>query len=133
MRCEISRSVLDAILAAAAAERDEICGLLFGSADAITGWERTANVHPEPSRHFEIDPAALFAALRAERAGGPRLIGYIHSHPVGRAEPSPTDTEAAQPDGRLWMIVADGQATLWRATAEGFERTELVLTPVAAT
>lgn len=132
MRCEISRPLLDAILAAAAAERHEICGLLFGSAGAITGWEQAANVHPDPSRRFEIDPAALFAAMRAERAGGPRLIGYVHSHPGGRAEPSPTDAEAAQPDDRLWMIVAGRHATLWRAAAEGFRPVELVLSPVAA-
>lgn len=133
MRVEISRSVIDAIVAAAAADRAEICGLLFGSARAITGWRQAANVHPEPARRFEIDPAALFAAQRAERAGGARLVGYVHSHPGGRAEPSPTDLAAAAPDGRLWLIVgAGGDMALWRATAGGFAPVELAASPVAA-
>ncbi|HWK36179.1 Mov34/MPN/PAD-1 family protein [Sphingomonas sp.] len=134
MRVEISRSVIDAICAAAAADRAEICGLLFGTDAAITGWRQAANVHPDPARHFEIAPAALIAALRAERAGGERLIGYVHSHPGGRADPSPTDAANAAPDGRLWLIVGGGgQARLWRATTRGFVPVELATSPVAAT
>jgi proteasome lid subunit RPN8/RPN11 len=119
MRLEISRSLLDRMYAAAAADAGEICGLLFGDDRAITDWQQTRNVHPSSADHFEIDPAALFAALRAERGGGQRLIGYVHSHPGGRAEPSATDAAMAQPDGKLWLIVAEDQASLWRSRAGG--------------
>src|SRR3569833_743319 len=89
MRLKISREVLAGIRAeAAAAHPLEACGLLFGCADEIDDWRAARNVAERPEVEFEIDPAALFAALRAERAGGPRLLGYWHSHPSGDVEPS---------------------------------------------
>ncbi len=112
--------MLDAIRReAAAAAPLEACGLLFGDDDAIRSAELVRNVSPQPGTHFEIDPAALFAALRAERGGGPRIIGYWHSHPSGDAVPSPTDAEMAVPDGKLWLIVGGGTITLWRTVAVG--------------
>ena len=120
MRCRISRSLLARIQheSALVAPR-EGCGLLFGDGAAITDAQQVANVAAEPERRFEIDPAALFAALRAERGGGPRLVGYWHSHPSGEAAPSATDAEMAAPDGKLWLIVTLGAATLWRAGDTG--------------
>jgi desampylase len=120
MRCRISRLVLDAIRqeSATVAPR-EACGLLFGGADEITGWQAAENVAEDPTRRFEIAPAVLFAALRAERAGGPRIAGYWHSHPSGDASPSATDAAMAAPDGRLWLIVAGEEARLWRAEESG--------------
>lgn len=83
------------------------------------------NVADEPERRFEIDPAALFAAIRAERAGGPKLIGYYHSHPAGRAEPSDTDRASMAGDGKLWLIVTPDAVTGWRAAPDGFEPVEI--------
>jgi proteasome lid subunit RPN8/RPN11 len=120
MRTRISRSVLIGIrrISADAAPR-EACGLLFGTAQAITDWQVAENVADTPERRFEIDPSALFAALRQERAGGRRIIGYWHSHPGGDATPSITDAAMAQPDGKLWLIVAGQVVTLWRAAESG--------------
>jgi proteasome lid subunit RPN8/RPN11 len=113
MRTLIARELLDTIRAAAAAEPGrEVCGLLFGDADRIVAAAPAANVADDPADSFEIDPAALFAALRAERAGGARIVGHYHSHPNGRPDPSPRDAAAAEP-GRLWLIVAGGEARLW--------------------
>lgn len=97
----------------------EACGLLFGEGDRVTDWQRADNVAEDPLRHFEIDPAVLFAAFRAERAGGRRLIGYWHSHPSGDASPSLTDAAMADPDGRLWLIVTSETMTAWRAVEGG--------------
>lgn len=120
MRVGISSTVLDAIRLHAATEFPmEACGLLFGSEDRIEAAEPATNVAEDPARHFEIDPAALFAAIRAERAGGPRLLGYYHSHPGGIAAPSATDRAMAAPDGKLWLIVAGEEVTAWRAGAAG--------------
>jgi proteasome lid subunit RPN8/RPN11 len=119
MRLDFSRSALDGIRRECeSAAPLEACGLLFG-AHAITGWSRAENVSATPASHFEIDPAALFAALRAERAGGPRVAGYWHSHPSGDCRPSATDAAGAAPDGRLWLIVAGDDAAAWRAGATG--------------
>lgn len=120
MKLLISRSVLDAIRQESArAAPLEACGLLFGSDAGITGWQAAANVAEAPDRRFEIDPAALIAALRAERAGGAKLAGYWHSHPSGDATPSATDAAMAAPDGKIWLIVGR-EIAAWRATAAGF-------------
>ncbi len=120
MAVAISRAVRLALLAEAAATPDrEACGLLFGTVDSIVSWRAAINVSSEPETAFEIDPAALFSAQRAERNGGPQVIGYYHSHPNGRAAPSAQDQAMAARDGRLWVIVADDDLTSWRASAGG--------------
>ena len=120
MRARISSAALQQIVAAAAASPDaEICGLLFGSADAIEHAEPCANVAADPARSFEIDPRRLIVAHKATRDGGPALVGCYHSHPYGPAVPSPRDAEAAAPDGWLWLIAGQGEVTAWRAVAAG--------------
>ncbi|WP_414903023.1 Mov34/MPN/PAD-1 family protein [Sphingomonas flavalba] len=127
MTVTISSAVLADIRARAAAEPDrEVCGILTG-ADRISAHVPTANVAAEPHDSFEIDPVALFAAIRAERAGGPPIAGYYHSHPSGSAVPSARDRAAAAGDGRLWLIVGGGEARLWRAEADGFVAVALVV------
>lgn len=103
--------------------------MLFG-ADGVERASVEANVSDDPTRRFEIDPAALIAALRAERAGGERVIGYWHSHPSGDATPSATDAAMAAADGKIWVIVAGEAVTAWRAAAGGlhgrFERVAVI-------
>lgn len=125
-RVQISRCVVEIIQRAAAeAAPREACGLLFGREDEISGCEVTDNVAENPERHFEIDPRALFAAIRAERAGGATLLGYWHSHPSGNPRPSATDIAMAAPDGRLWLILAGDAVSVWRARAGGLDPVEL--------
>jgi proteasome lid subunit RPN8/RPN11 len=120
MAIRVSRSVLIGTRQISAdLAPHEACGLLFGSADAITAMQAVENVAENPATRFEIDPAALFAALRAERAGGPRIVGYWHSHPGGDATPSATDAAMAAPDGKLWLIVAGEAVMLWQAQEAG--------------
>lgn len=116
----ISRSILTGMKkAAAAAAPREACGLLLGAGDRIERFTECANVSDTPEIRFEIDPAALFVALRAERGGGPELLGYWHSHPSGDAQPSRTDAAMAAADGKLWVILGGDDVTCWRAQAEG--------------
>ena len=127
MAFRIARALLDRLIEQAAAAPDrEICGLLFGADDRIDRAEPADNVADRPQNTFEIDPKALFAALRAERAGGPRLIGHYHSHPNGGAEPSPRDLTAAEP-GKYWLIIGGGTARLWLAGAHGFTEVKLIV------
>ncbi|URW76961.1 M67 family metallopeptidase [Sphingomonas donggukensis] len=120
MTLRISRSVADAILAEARAGGSrEVCGLLFGSATRIDTALRCANVAETPHRAFEIDSAALLAAHRAARGGGPRIAGCYHSHPSGTATPSLRDAAAAAPDGWLWVIAGGGALAAFRAVAAG--------------
>ena len=116
----ISTALLNAILAEARASPTvEVCGLLLGSADAITARVPARNVAADPHTAFEVDPATLFAAHRAQRRGGPAVIGCYHSHPSGGADPSPRDAVDAATNGWLWLIVGAGEVLLWRAGATG--------------
>ena len=119
MTVEISITDRQRILDHAASSVDEVCGLLLGDHGRITAVQPCVNVSSCPARRFELDPAALIAALRAARGGGPGLIGHYHSHPSGIAEPSPTDAAEAAPDGAIWIIAGAGVLAAWRAVAGG--------------
>jgi proteasome lid subunit RPN8/RPN11 len=127
MALRVAAGLLDTLVRTAAGMPDrEICGLLFGADDRIEYAQPAENIADHPQDTFEIDPRALFAALRAERAGGPRLIGHYHSHPNGRAEPSPRDLAAAEP-GKYWLIIGGSTARLWLAGPSGFTEVQLIV------
>jgi desampylase len=129
MPVRISSSLVARLIALAEATPDrEVCGLLLGSRDTIEDIRVADNVADQPARRFEVDPATLFATLRAARAGGPALIGNFHSHPSGQPSPSATDAAMIGTPGDLWLIVAAGRVTAWRARADaGFDPETLVL------
>ncbi|SMQ62485.1 Proteasome lid subunit RPN8/RPN11, contains Jab1/MPN metalloenzyme (JAMM) motif [Altererythrobacter xiamenensis] len=122
MHIEVTRDVIEALRAEArAAHPRECCGIMLGTAERVDALAPAANVHPAPDRHFEIDPQALIDAHRAARKGGPEVIGYYHSHPVGEAVPSSTDRAMASGDGRIWAIIAGEDVKFWRDMPDGFE------------
>jgi proteasome lid subunit RPN8/RPN11 len=99
---------------------DEACGVLLGAGCRITEAHPARNVHAAPATHFEIDPQALIDAHRTSRSGGPQVIGYFHSHPVGEPAPSATDRASASGDGRVWAILAGDDVRFWKDGREGF-------------
>ncbi|WP_202388627.1 Mov34/MPN/PAD-1 family protein [Pontixanthobacter aquaemixtae] len=103
------------------AQPNECCGILFGENETITHIQPTQNVHPAPATHFEIEPAALIAAHKAEREGGPKIVGYYHSHPKGPPEPSRTDQASAAGDGKIWAIIGRGEIRFWLDQPDGFK------------
>ena len=122
MVVELTSGVTATLLEEAArAHPRECCGLLLGKGARVEQVVPAINVHSSPRNHFEIDPQTLISAHRATRSGGPQVLGYYHSHPNGRAEPSPSDRAAASGDGRIWAIVAAGTVTWWRDQPGGFE------------
>jgi desampylase len=125
MNVEVTRAVVTALLdEAARIYPEECCGLLLGGASdgglRIETAVPAANVAPERTRHFEIDPAALLAAHRAARGGGPQVLGYYHSHPTGLPVPSDADCEHSTGDLRIWAIIGDGRVAFWRDSGNGF-------------
>ncbi len=98
----------------------EMCGLLVGAAlpDGggwqVTAWHQTANLHPSPHRHFLIDPSAHLALRRRLRQEQPALtvIGHVHSHPNGRAMPSPTDRALIGDPALVWLVLGVRDARL---------------------
>ncbi|MBX7496807.1 M67 family metallopeptidase [Qipengyuania sp. 6B39] len=130
MTLEVSSAVIDSLLAAATrAHPLECCGILLGTDRTISASEPAANVHPQPATQFEIDPQVLIDAHRVARKGGPQVVGYYHSHPNGRSEPSATDAAMAARDGMVWAIVAAGRVSFWRFGDAGFDPLPYVATP----
>ena len=118
MFVHISSKSIAAIRAHAAKTPEiEVCGLLFGTAECINAVQPCANISDTPTTMFEIDPAALIAAHKAQRAGGAKLIGHYHSHPGGVCVPSATDAESADAAGQYWLIIAGAEIGLWYVTA----------------
>lgn len=121
MTLDISSELIVNLLGdAQKAAPNECCGIMFGANMSVTGILACRNVHPNPSSHFEIDPAALITAAKNERAGFDPIIGYYHSHPNGRRTPSDEDWRDAAHDDRIWAIIAAGEVTFWRDTVRGF-------------
>lgn len=102
------------------AGQTESCGLLLGQSGKITSIEAAENVHPTPRTHFEIDPQTLIDAYRAERAGGPEIVGFYHSHPLGNGVPSDTDRASSARDGKVWAIIGYDGLRLWLDAPDGF-------------
>ncbi len=122
MKLSLAFGLVDALHAEAArAAPQEACGLLLGQDGRIESIKPTPNVHPTPETHFEIDPKMLIDAHRDARRGGPVIVGYYHSHPVGLPTPSATDRASAAGDGRIWAIIGLGRVELWRDAPSGFE------------
>jgi proteasome lid subunit RPN8/RPN11 len=122
MEPRVTSQVLEELRAAAAsAFPKEACGILLGEGAKITAFLEATNVHHAPETHFEIDPQALINAYRAEREGGPQVLGYFHSHPKGPAAPSATDQKMAAGDGKIWAISGSGEIQFWRDAKHGFE------------
>jgi len=110
MRVLLPPDLRAAILSAArAAHPKECCGLVEGAREA--GQARVIALHPARNlsgldTRFAIDPADHIAAVKAARGRGRAIIGCYHSHPDGRAAPSPADLAGAGEDGFLWLIAA---------------------------
>ena len=107
---EIPGRILDAILAHARAELpNECCGLLIGSALALEDWRPARNLDASPTSYL-IDPADHFAAIRAARARGRRVVGAYHSHPASPPVPSARDLAEASFPQFMYLIVSLGEA-----------------------
>jgi proteasome lid subunit RPN8/RPN11 len=101
----IRAGTIDAVLAHARAARPaECCGMLLGRDDLIEDARPARNLSDRPSARFLIDPRDHFDALREGRCRGLEVVGFYHSHPHSRAEPSDTDRAEAH-DATLHLIV----------------------------
>lgn len=93
----------------------EGCGVLLGEAagDARRVVRRVPAENRVPDRddRYEVDPDLLRRLLEEEDRGGPRIVGFYHSHPDVAPEPSETDRGRAWPwYAYLIVPVRDGRA-----------------------
>jgi proteasome lid subunit RPN8/RPN11 len=116
MIIRISSRVIETLLQEArTALPNECCGLVTGQPGLAEAVVPAKNVHPRPSTGFEIDPATLLATHRNVRAESRQVIGHYHSHPNGRAEPSPRDAARANDNGQIWFVIANDAVSAWQA------------------
>lgn len=140
----ISRPLIDGIISLATnMPGEECCGLLLSDPGPLAAKRVDAilparNVATDRTDRFEIDPALLIRAHRAERMGGQRIVGCYHSHPGGNPSPSAQDAAQADANGWLWLICAGvpWTATLWRAVPDGmvqgrFDPVTMIVDPSA--
>jgi proteasome lid subunit RPN8/RPN11 len=69
---------------------NEACGILGGKAGRVESVHPVQGTGPSPAR-FAMDPEGQFRALDEIQSAGLDVVGLYHSHPVGRAVPSPAD------------------------------------------
>lgn len=112
-RAELTRSL-------EAAYPREGCGLLLGGLRApdrvVEEVRPAANRWEGRDDRYLVDPETLRRAVDDEAGGGPRVLGFYHSHPDAEPVPSATDREMAWP-WYLYLIVPvrDGRADPGRA------------------
>jgi proteasome lid subunit RPN8/RPN11 len=70
---------------------DEACGVLAGTAGAVTAHYATANAAATPRTFSEIAPRDLLRIWDEIDAHDWQMLAYYHSHPVTPAYPSPRD------------------------------------------
>lgn len=98
----------------------EGCGVLLGEVGdgrrVVTGVQAAANRWAERADRYRVDPELLVRLLTEEDEGGPRVLGFFHSHPDGAPVPSPTDLDHAWPWYHYLIVpVYEGRARAGRA------------------
>jgi proteasome lid subunit RPN8/RPN11 len=125
----IHERVVATILDHAAADAPlECCGLLLAENDTIVAAHRARNALASETRYV-IDPADHFAALRAARARGQRIVGGYHSHPAGPATPSARDIDES-PGGDWLHAIASREGPAGRFSLSVFYLGQGNFTPV---
>lgn len=88
----------------------------LGSGDGVRCWVEAANVHPAPSRAFEVDARALIAACEQP---GLHLEAILHGHLGSDPSPSVADRLGLLTAGYVawpgvaWVIVARAPDLPW--------------------
>ena len=103
----------------------ECCGLIEGvrrgeTVEALK-LHPTRNLAHEADR-FEIDPMEQFRLLKALRGTERDIVGCYHSHPNGKAHPSPRDLASAAEEHFVWLIAGVGGDGVTTVAAFVFDR-----------
>lgn len=136
MALRIPAEVADALRAAARrAAPLEACGLLAGRDGRVEAFHEIANVDASRER-YTMRPEDQFAAVKAMRAAGRKLVGIWHSHPDTPARMSEEDLRLAYTPGVFYVITSlapAGRPDLrgFRVEAGAAREVDLVTEPAA--
>jgi proteasome lid subunit RPN8/RPN11 len=106
MKLILTRAVAEAMRGAAlAAAPLEACGLCGGREGRVTAFHPLANADAS-GEHYRMRPEEQFAAVRAMRAAGDRLLAIWHSHPASPARMSEEDLRLAFTPETVYLITS---------------------------
>lgn len=102
---------LEALLAHARfSAPEEACGLLAFDETGRLRFVYCLTNADRSAHRFTVDPTEHYHALQHAERSGWEIAGDFHSHPRGRAEPSPTDIEAAAAASWIHLVVGLGSS-----------------------
>lgn len=82
---------------------EEVCGLLSGTDDRVTGLYRARNIAEDRVMNYTVDPHTLLKQIEFEERGE-RMVAIYHSHPVSPPYPSATDARQAFYPDTVYII-----------------------------
>ncbi len=83
---------------------NEVCGILGGRGNSVSGIWRIRNVEASPVS-FLMDPEQQFQTMKSLRNEGLSMVALFHSHPDSSAYPSARDVALAFYDDTAYIIV----------------------------
>ncbi|QJC51596.1 M67 family metallopeptidase [Paenibacillus albicereus] len=126
---------------------EEACGIAAAAADdprgIVTRVLPLRNSHPDPRRHYRLDPAEWVAMHYRLVRSALRPVAVYHSHPYGPSEPSEEDRRSAfwtgaprakEPFGLaegpgMWIVSLENEASpelsAYAAGPDGLQRSVL--------
>ncbi|WP_457591918.1 M67 family metallopeptidase [Geoglobus sp.] len=109
----------------------ERCGLLSGRVGKtieVIGAFELENVRSSPVE-FELNPLETLEIFESVEKVGHEVVGVWHTHPRGKAVPSPKDVQGMKNFPGLWVIIAQGEIGWYLAGEKGFEKVEVSEVP----
>jgi proteasome lid subunit RPN8/RPN11 len=89
-------------------------GLWLGRGGRVLYQQPLANRHPQPRLAYLADPQELAHHLLTARSEQLELLAIYHSHPVGSAQPSPTDrAQAFWPVPQVIFALQENRYRAW--------------------
>lgn len=83
----------------------EACGLLAGTGERVNAFYALTNADASPA-HYSMRPEEQFAAIKAIRRDGLRMLAIWHSHPATPARMSEEDLRLAYTPDVVYVIVS---------------------------
>jgi proteasome lid subunit RPN8/RPN11 len=84
-------------------DKNEVCGLMFGSGNIVSEITMVPNEKPSPT-YFEFSSMKAGEVIFDAMQRGLKLIGVWHSHPNNMPNPSMTDYDYMEAHPGIWTI-----------------------------
>jgi proteasome lid subunit RPN8/RPN11 len=100
----------------------EVCGFIVADPEAPDHTQRLVsmpNVHSQPTRYWQMDPAEQLQAYERFDLEGVEVLAVFHSHPETDANLSNNDLRQARDLNPIYLVVSREGLAGWRVTMPG--------------